>query len=210
MKGLPAQGRGIHVTLGTVATIVAAACLLALVATAPARAATKVTGGTVTFLTDPAQSEAMFVGGIAPLATSPATLRLTASAWRFRFPIADGSLDILRGTGTVNARGGLELWGRETMSVWTVLSFSRLVATAGVNARLTGLDAQGTRRELGTLDMARATMKRSTGGGHSWLTVGNVSVRMSSWLRSELTDVFPRYEPSGTQLGTVTMKARLD
>jgi hypothetical protein len=210
MKGPAPQARAILVTFGTVATLVAAVCLLALVATTPARAATNVTGGTVTFLTDPAQSEAMFVGGIAPLATSPATLRLTASAWRFRFPIADGSLDLLRGTGIVNARGGLELWGRETMSAWTVLSFTRLVATAGLNSRLTGVDAQGTRRELGALDMAGATMRRSTGGGHSWLTVSDVSVRMSSWLRSELTDVFPRYEPSGTQLGTVTMKARLD
>ena len=210
MKGLPARARGIRVPSGTVATLVAAACLLVMTVAAPAGAATKVTGGTVTFLTDPAQSEAMFVGGIAPLATSPATLRLTASAWRFRFPIADGRLDIGRGTGTVNARGGLELWGRETMSVWTVVSFSRLVATAGADARLTGLDAQGTRRVLGTLDMAHATMKPSTGGGHTWLTVGNLPVHMSSWLRSELTDAFPRYTPSGTLLGTVTMKARLD
>jgi hypothetical protein len=210
MKGLAPQERGIRVTFGTVATLVAAICLLALVATAPARAATKVTGGTVTFITDPAQSEALFAGGIAPLATSPATLRLTASAWRFRFPIADGRLDIIRGTGIVNARGGLELWGRETMSAWTVLSFTRLVATAGLNARLTAVDAEGTRRVLGTLDMAGATTKPSTGGGHSWLTVDNVAVNMASWLRSELTEVFPRYEPSGTRLGTVTMKARLD
>jgi len=40
--------------------------------------------------------------------------------------------------------------------------------------------------------------------------VDNVSVHMSSWLRSELTDVFPRCEPAGTRLGTVAMKARLD
>jgi hypothetical protein len=210
MKRLPAQERGIGVLLGAVATMVAAACLLALVATAPAHAATTVTGGTVTFVTDPAQSEAMFVGGISPLATSPATLQLTASAWRFRFPIAGGRLDTRAGTGTVNARGGLVLWGRETMSAWTVLSFTRLVATAGANARLTGLDGQGTRRVLGSLDLAHATMKPSTSAGHSWLTVGNVTVHMSSWLRSQLTDVFPRYEPSGTRLGTVTMKARLD
>ena len=210
MEGLPAQARGIRVMSVAVAMIIAAVCLLAMVPPAPARAATKVTGGTVTFVTDPAQSEAMFVGGIAPLASSPATLGLTASAWRFRFPIADGRIDILWGTGTVNARGGLELWGRETMSAWTVLSFSRLVATVGADAELTGLDAQGTRRVLGTLDMAGAGMKPATGGGHRWLTVDNVSVHMSSWLRSELTDAFPRYEPSGTRLGTVTMKARLD
>jgi hypothetical protein len=210
MTGLTAQARGFRVMSVTVALVVAAVCLLVTVATAPAHAGTKVTGGTVTFLTDPAQSEAMFVGGIAPLATSPATLRLTASAWRFRFPIADGSLDVGRGTGTVNARGGLELWGRETMSTWTVLSFSKLVATVGLNARLTGLDSHGTRRVLGTLDMTGATMKPSTSDGHRWLTVGNVALHMSSWLRSELTDVFPRYEPSGSRLGTVTMKARLD
>ena len=210
MEGLPAQARGIRVMSVAVAMTIAAVCLLAMVAPAPARAATNVTGGTVTFLTDPAQSEAMFVGGIAPLASSPATLGLTASAWRFRFPIADGRIDILWGTGTVNARGGLVLWGRETMSAWTVLSFSRLVATVGADANLTGVDAEGTRRVLGTLDMAGAGMQPSTGGGHRWLIVDNVSVHMSSWFRSELTDVFPRYEPAGTRLGTVTMKARLD
>jgi hypothetical protein len=210
MQGQPARVRGLRAMCATAAAIIAAAYLLAMVVTVPAHAATKVTGGTVTFVTDPAQSEAMFVGGIAPLATSPATLRLTASAWRFRFPIAGGSIDVGRGSGTVNARGGLELWGRETMSVWTVLSFSKLVATAGLNATLTGLDAQGTRRALGTLDMTGATMDPSTSGGHRWLTVDAVAVHMSSWLRSELTDVFPRYDPSGTRLGTLTMKARLD
>jgi len=210
MDVLLARWRGIHTVVGAIAAVAAVVCLLATVAAAPAGAATNVTGGTVTFVTDPAQSEAMFVGGIAPLASSPATLRLTASAWRFRFPIADGRIDVLGGTGTVNARGGLELWGRETMSAWTVLSFSRLVATVGAHAKLTGVDAEGTRRVLGTLDMAGAGMKPSTGGGHRWLTVDNVSVHMSSWLRSELTDVFPRYEPAGTRLGTVAMKARLD
>jgi hypothetical protein len=210
MDGLSGQARGIQALFGTIAAVIIALCLLGAVAAAPAHAATTVTGGTVSFVTDPAQSEAMFVGGIAPLATSPATLRLTASAWRFRFPIADGRIDIIKSTGTVNARGGLELWGRETMSAWTVLSFTRLVATVGADARLTGVDAQGTRRVLGTLGMAGATMMPSTSGGHRWLTVGNVSVLMSSWLRSKLTDVFPRYEPSGTRLGTVSMKARLD
>jgi hypothetical protein len=55
-----------------------------------------------------------------------------------------------------------------------------------------------------------ATMKTSPGGGHSWLPVGNVPVHVSSWLRSELTDAYPRYTPSGALLGTVTVKARLD
>lgn len=209
MDGVSARPHTMRVVLGTVAAAVAVACLLAAAA-ASAHAATTVTGGTVTFVTDPAQSKAMFTGGIAPLAASPATLRLTASAWRFRFPIAGGRIDIGTSTGTVRARGALELWGRETMSVWTVLSFSGLTATIGKQARLTGVDTQGKRRVLGTLDLDGSTMEPSVESGHRWLTVGSVSVRMSSWLRGELTDVFPRYEPSGTRLGTVSMKARLD
>ena len=210
MDGLSALLPGMRAALGTVATVLAAACLVATVAAAPAHAATEVTGGSVTFVTDPAQSEAMFTGGIAPLASSPATLRLTTSAWRFRFPIAGGRIDLLWSTGTVNARGGLDLWGRETMSAWTVLSFSKLVATVGKDSELTGVDAQGKRRVLGTLDDVDATMKLSTSGGHRWLTVNDVAVHMSSWLRGELTEAFPRYEPAGTLLGTVTMEARLD
>jgi len=210
MQGLPARARALRALCVTIATVAATVCLPAALAAAPAHAATRVTGGTVTFLTDPAQSEAMFTGGIAPLATSPATLRLTTSAWRFKFPIADGSIDIFRSTGTVEGRGGLQLWGRETMSAWTVLSFSKLVATVGADARLTGVDADGKRRVLGTLDTAGAAMAFSTRGGHRWLTVSDVAVHISSWLRSELTDAFARYEPSGTLLGTVTMKARLE
>ena len=210
MDGLSALLPGMRAALGTVATVLAAACLVATVAAAPAHAATEVTGGTVTFVTDPGQSEAMFTGGIAPLATAPATLRLTTSAWRFRFPIAGGLIDIGRSTGAVHARGGLELWGRETMSAWTVLSFTKLQATVGTHARLTGVDPLGKRRVLGTLDMDGATMLPSFEGGHRWLNVGNVAVHVSAWLKAELTDVFPRYEPSGTRLGTVSMRARLD
>ena len=209
MDGKPAQQPGKRALLWTLAAVAAAVCLLTAAA-GPAGAATTVTGGSVTFVTDPAQSEAMFVGGIAPLATAPATLRLTDSAWRFKFPVSGGLIDMGRSTGTVQARGALDLWGRETMSVWTVLSFSKLTATVGSNARLTGVDAQGKRRVLGTLDMEGATMLPSFEDGHRWLTVGDVGVHMSAWLKGELTDVFPRYEPSGTRLGTVTMKARLD
>jgi hypothetical protein len=202
--------RGLHPLFGSLAILVAAVCLLAAVAAAPARAATTVSGGSVTFVTDPGQSKSMYVGGIAPMAASPATLRLTTSAWLFKLPIAGGSVDVVRSTGTVRTRGTIDLWGRETMSAWTVLSFSRLTATLGAEARMTGVDSQGKRRVLGTMDIGDATMKPFYAGGHRWLSVGHVNVRMSSWLRGELTDVFPGYEPSGNRLGTVSMKARLD
>ncbi len=75
---------------------------------------------------------------------------------------------------------------------------------------LAAVAARGRRRVLGTLDRDGATTLPSLEGGHRRLTVGDVGVHVSAWLKSELTDVFPRYEPSGTRLGTVTMRARLD
>jgi hypothetical protein len=206
-----ARRRARRTVLVTVAPGLAALCLLAAVVASPAQAATTVTGGTVTLLTYPPQAEALFVGGIAPLATPPATLRLTGDAWRYGLPASGGRLDTVTGAGTVSTRGGLVFWGRETMSAWTQLSFTRLVVTTGSHAKLTGVDGvSGTRRVLCTLDAARATVKRSSSGGHAWVTVGGLRAHLSGWLKGQLTAAFPRYEPTGDRFGTVTVKARLD
>ena len=92
-------------------------------------ASSTVAAGTVTLLTDAPQSEAMLLGGISRSFEPPATLRLTQDAWRFTFPVSGGHLD--PGTGTAGARGGLVLWGRETMSAWLQLSFTKLTVTTG-------------------------------------------------------------------------------
>ena len=211
MDDVRCRPRARRAVLVTIAASLAAVCLLAACVAAPAQAASKVTGGTVTLLTYPPQAEALFVGGIAPLTTPPATLRLTGDAWRYGFPVSGGRLDALTGAGTVSTRGGLVFWGRETMSAWTAVSFTKLVVTTGTHAKLTGIDgADGKRRVLATLDTAHATVKKSSGGGHRWVTVGHLRANLSAWLKGQLTAAFPRYEPSGDRLGTVTVKARLD
>ena len=211
MDGLPARRRRGGAVIVTLAVTLAVLCLLATFATARAGAAAAVTGGTVTLLTYPPQAEAMFVGGIALLTSPPAMLRLTGDAWRYSLPVAGGRLNTSSGAGTVSTRGGIIFWGRETMSAWTELSFTKLVVTTGAHAKLTGVDeVDGKRRVLATLDAAHATVRRWSGSGHAWVTVGNLRARLSAWLKSELTAAFPRYEPSGDRLGTVTVKARLD
>ena len=190
--------------------VIATLCLLAAWVAPPALAGSSVTGGAITLLTDPPQSEALFVGGVAPFFVAPATLHLTGDAWRFTFPIAGGSLSAASGAGRVRSRGGLVFWGRETMSSWTELSFTKPVVTTGAHAVLSGVyGPQGTRHVLATLDMSHAAVSRSHSGGHDWVRVGNVPARMSTWLRNQMTSVFPRYQPSADRLGTVTVKARL-
>ena len=190
---------------------VAAVCLLAACLTPAALAGSPVAGGTVTLLTDPSQSESMFLGGIAPFFVPPATLRLTDDAWRFRFPISGGNLDAATGVGSVNARGGLVLWGRETMSAWLQLSFTTLVVTTGAHPALSGLFwlSGKHRRVLATLDMSHAVTTSSRRGGHDWLTAGHVPARRSTWLKRQLTSNFPRYHTYNSRLGTVTVRARL-
>ena len=169
-----------------------------------------VAGGTVTLLTDPQQSEALFLGGAAPFFTPPATLRLTSDAWRFTFPIAGGGLDATSGAGGVGARGGCEFWGRETMSAWLEVSFTKLRVATGAHATLSGVYwLDGKRYTLATLDMSGATVTSSTSGGHQWVKITHLAAHMSPWLKGRLTMAFPRYKPSGGRLGTVTVSARL-
>ena len=206
MNGRLSRARRGRAPLLVIATI----CLLAAWVAPAALAGSPVGGGALTLLTDPPQSEALFVGGVAPFFVAPATLHLTGDAWRFTFPIAGGSLNAASGAGRVSARGGLLRWGRETMSSWTELSFTRLIVTTGAHAVLSGVyGAHGTRHVLATLEMSHATVTRSHSGGRDWVRVGNVPARMSTWLRNQMTSVFPRYQPSADRLGTVTVKARL-
>ena len=211
MDGLPVRMHRSGAVLMALTVTCATLCLLATFVSAQAGATSAVGGGSVTLRTYPPQAEALFVGGIAPLASSPATLRLTGDAWLYSLPVSGGRLDAASGAGTVSTRGGIIFWGRETMSAWTELSFTRLVVATGTHAKLTGIEGtDGKRRVLATLDAAHATVRRSTSGGHTWVTVGNLHARLSAWLKGQLTDAFPRYEPSGDRLGTVTVKARLD
>lgn len=189
--------------------LVAAACLFAACLAPAAGASAQVTGGTLTLLTDPPQSEAMFLGGIAPYFVPPATLRLTDDAWRFRMPIAGGHLETASGAGTVSARGGFVLWGRETMSAWLQMSFTKPTLTTGAHAALSAVYWLSGRHVLATLDMSHASITPSHAGGHDWVTVAGVRARMTPWLKHQLTTAFPRYEPTGSRLGTVTVKARL-
>ena len=211
MEGLPARTHRTGAVLAALASSLAVLCLLATLVTAPASATSAVAGGSVGLLTYPPQAQALFVGGVAPLASPPASLRLTGDAWRYGLPVSGGRLNVVNGAGTVSTRGGIVFWGRETMSAWTELTFTRLVVTTGTHAKLTGVEGtHGTRRVLATLDTTHATVKRSSGGGHAWVTVGNLQAHLSAWLKGQLTLAFARYDPSGDQLGTVTVKARLD
>jgi len=190
--------------------VAAVACVLAATGAPPAAAGAPVGGGTVTLLTDPQQSKDLFVGGVAPFFTPPATLRLTSDAWRFRFPIAGGSLNPSSGAGGVSVRGGFELWGRETMNAWLELSFTKLRVVTGAHAALSGVYwLDGRRHVLATLAMSGATVTPSTSGGHRWVTITHLTARLSTWLKRQLTAAFPRYRPSGNKLGTITVKARL-
>jgi hypothetical protein len=196
--------------MGTTLTTVLLACMAALWLV-PAAGAATVGGGSVTLLTDPGQSKAMYLGGIAPFFVPPATLRLTTDAWRFSFPLAGGTVDTASGTGAVRAKGGIVFWGRETMSAWLQLEFTRLAFRTEPRAVVTGVAGTGgSRHVLATLDMSRAAVSTSTSGGSTWLTVAHVPAKLSPWLKAQLKAAFPRYAPSGSRLGTVTVRARLE
>jgi hypothetical protein len=187
-----------------------AACVTALWL-APAAGAAPVRGGTVTLLTDPGQSKAMYLGGIAPFFVPPAALRLTDDAWRFTLPLAGGTLASGSGAGAVSANGGIMFWGRETMSAWLELQFTKLHVNTGAQAALGAVyGMSGTRHVLATLAMSGASVTTSTSGGHQWITVAHAPAKMSPWLRTHLTQAFPRFVPSGSRLGTVSIKARLN
>jgi hypothetical protein len=177
-------------------------------ATPPLRVLIK--GGSTTLLTDPAQSEVLFLGGASPLALAPAALRLTGDAFRFSFPIGSGNLNPVSLHGTIGQRGGFEFWGRETMSAWTVLSFTKLrvklAATSTISAVFNG--NQG-RHTIVRLDLTHKHVVRFTSHGHAWVRISHIGATMRGWLVNQLTAAFGGYHPATHTLGTITITARL-
>jgi len=201
--------------LGVVLVAVAAPPTKASSAPTPRASATPplrvlIRGGSTTLVTDPAQSEVLFLGGAAPLALAPAGLQLTDDAFRFSFPIGNGNLNPVSLHGTIGHRGGFEFWGRETMSAWTELSFTKLRvtldATSVVNAVFNG--NQG-RHRIMSLDLTHKHVVTFNKGGHAWMRISHIGATMSDWLVDQLTAAFGGYHPATHKLGTITIAARL-
>jgi hypothetical protein len=178
-------------------------------ATPPLRVAIK--GGSTTLVTDPAQSEALFVGGAAPLALAPAALQLTDDAFRFSFPIGNGNLNPVSLHGTIGHRGGFEFWGRETMSAWTELSFTKLHATLGATSTMSAVfNGNQGRHKIMSLDLSNKHVVTFNKDGHAWVRISDIGATMSDWLVDQLTAAFGGYHPATHKLGTITITARLN
>ena len=177
-------------------------------ATPPLRVEIK--GGSTTLVTDPAQSETLFLGGVAPLALAPAGLQLTDDAFRFSFPIGKGNLNPVSLHGTIGHRGGFVFWGRETMSAWTQLSFTKLRVTLGTTSTVGAVfnGSQG-RHRIMSLDLTHMHVATFTKGGHTWVHITNIGATMSDWLVNQLTAVFGGYQPTDHELGTLVIIAQL-
>jgi hypothetical protein len=182
-------------------------------ATPPLRLAVK--AGALTLLTDPAQSETLFVGGAAPLALTPAGLELTMAAFHFSFPLKNGSFNPISLAGSFAAAGGFAFWGRQTMSTWTVLSFTdldlTLGATSSVSAVFDSADVQGGlgRHTIMTLNTAHRHVTSFVRGGHHWLSISNIGASMTAWLQSQLTTAFAGYQPINRTLGSLTITVQV-
>lgn len=195
---------------GAVTIAATALLLLMLVVGVSAAAATTVTGGAASLLTDPGQSNTLFGGGAVPNALPGSTMALTGDAFRLTFPISSGSLNNATLAGSIHVKGGLQFWGRETMSAWTQLNFTKVVAALGVTSTVSGIyNAGGARHTILTLNLAHKTVTRYVKGSHHWVRIGNVKVAMSIWLSNQLKLAFPRYAPTTRFLGTVSFTVRL-
>jgi len=177
-------------------------------ATPPLRVLIK--GGSTTLVTDPDQSAALFSGGVAPLALAPASLRLTNDAFRFSFPIASGDLNPVSLHGTIGQRGGFELWGRETMSAWTELSFTKLRVKLGATSTVSAVfNGNQGRHTIVRLDLTHKHVVRFTKLGHAWVRISHIGATMRAWLMNQLTTAFGGYHPLTNKLGRITITARL-
>jgi hypothetical protein len=178
-------------------------------ATPPLRVLIK--GGSTTLVTDPGQSEVLFGGGVSPLALAPAGLQLTDDAFRFSFPIGSGDLNPVSLHGTFGSRGGFAFWGRQTMSAWTVLSFTKLRATLGATSIVTAVfNTDQGRHRIMSLDLTHEHVVHFTKGGHAWVRISHIGATMSDWLVSQLTTAFGGYHPATHTLGTIAISARLN
>ena len=149
-------------------------------------------------------------GGAAPLALAPAALQLTDDAFRFSFPIGTGNLNPVSLYGTIDQRGGFVFWGRETMSSWTVLSFTKLHATLGSTATMSAVfNGNQGRHRIMSLDLTHQHVVTFSKGGHAWVRISNIGATISDWLVDQLTTAFGGYHPATQALGTITITARL-
>jgi hypothetical protein len=166
--------------------------------------------GSLTLLTDPEQSKVLFASGAAPFSLAPAGLSLTDDAFRFAFPVRTASLNPVSLAATISARGGFEFWGRQTMSAWTVLSFTRLSASLGTPATVSAVfDANQGRHTIMALDLSKQKVSPFTQGGHRWVRIAGIQATMSAWLVGQLKAAFPTYQPLSHALGTVTVTLRI-
>jgi hypothetical protein len=190
--------------------LVVALLLLTLVIGVSAASAATITGGTTSLLTDPGQSNAMFGGRIIPFALPGSSMALTTDAFRFAFPVASGSLNTTTLAGSILHKGGLQFWGRETMSAWTQLNFTRVVASLGVTSTVSAIyNADSKRHTILSLNMTHKTVTKFVKSGHHWVRIGNVKVGMSNWLLNQLKLAFPTYAPTTHFLGTISFTIRL-
>jgi hypothetical protein len=195
---------------GATGVLVVALLLLTLVIGVSSASAATVTGGTSTLFTDPGQSNAMFVGRIIPFALPGSSMALTTDAFRFAFPVASGSLNTTTLAGSILHKGGLQFWGRETMSAWTQLNFTRVVASLGVTSTVSAIyNADSTRHTILALNTTNKKVTKFVSGGHHWVRISNIKVGMSNWLVNQLKLAFPSYAPSTHFLGTISITIRL-
>ena len=170
-----------------------------------------VKGGSTALVTDPGQSEVLFGGGVSPLALAPAGLQLTDDAFRFTFPIGSGNLNPVSLHGTIGQRGGFEFWGRQTMSAWTVLSFTKLRATLGATSSMSAVfNGNQGRHKIMSLDLAHQHVVHFTKDGHAWVRISHIGATMCDWLVNQLTTAFGGYHPATHTLGTIAITARLN
>ncbi len=178
-------------------------------ATPPLRLLVK--GGSMTLLSDPGQSKDLFSGGAVPLALAAASLRLTDDAFRFAFPLRVASLNPVSLAASVSLRGGFVMWGRQTMSAWTVLSFTGLRVTLDTKATVSAVfDSTLGRHTITVLDLSQKHVSRFTTRGRHWVRIANIGATMSDWLVHQLTLAFPGYLPVSHTLGTITLTLRLN
>ena len=177
-------------------------------ATPPLRVLSR--AGEVTLLTDPDQSQDLFGSGAAPLSLAPAVLRLTGDAWRLTFPVRTASLNPVSLAASISPRGGVEVWGRQTMSAWTVLSFTRLRVTLGTTSTVSAVfDGTLGRHAIMVLDLAEKQVSHFARGSRHWVRIAKIRATMSGWLVEQLKSAFPGYRPVNHTLGTLTLALRL-
>ncbi len=156
------------------------------------------------------QSRDLFGSGATPLSLGPAGLRLTDDAWRFIFPVRAGSLNPVSLAASIFPRGGFDFWGRQTMSAWIVLLFTRLRVTLGAKSTVSAeFDSNLGRHTVMTLDLSERHVRHFTKGRRRWVRITGIGATMSDWLVNQLTMAFLSYAPMTHKPGTMTVALRI-